>query len=51
MMLYSTIPPVGGVIIRNERIADSMRSLFNLIWNLLPDVADAERLVAEAKRK
>lgn len=36
-MLYSTTPPVGGVIIRNEKITDSMRALFNLVWKLLPE--------------
>ncbi len=37
--LYSTSAPVGGVIIRNEKIADSMRALFNLVWKSLPDSA------------
>ena len=36
VMLYSTTPPIGGVIIRNEKIADSVRALFNLVWKLLP---------------
>jgi predicted DNA-binding transcriptional regulator len=39
IMLYSTTPPIGGVTIRNEKIADSMRALFNLVWKLLPDHA------------
>lgn len=34
--IYSTTPPIGGVIIRNEKIADSVRALFNLVWGLLP---------------
>ncbi|MDP9126696.1 MAG: BlaI/MecI/CopY family transcriptional regulator [Pseudomonadota bacterium] len=37
VMMYSPVPPVGGVIIRNEKIADSMRALFNLMWRLLPE--------------
>ncbi|MFY9288172.1 MAG: helix-turn-helix domain-containing protein [Alphaproteobacteria bacterium] len=37
MMIYSTVPPIGGVTIRNEQVADSMRALFNLVWRLLPD--------------
>ncbi|MBI1274319.1 MAG: hypothetical protein GC131_09605 [Alphaproteobacteria bacterium] len=32
---YSTVPPVGGVIIRSEQLADSMRSLFNLLWQTI----------------
>jgi len=36
VMLYSPTPPIGGVIIRNEKIADSLRSLFYLVWKLLP---------------
>ena len=35
VMLYSPTEPVGGAIIRNEKIADSMRSLFDLVWNLI----------------
>ncbi len=37
VMIYSPQKPIGGVIIRNEKIADSMRSLFYLVWNLLPN--------------
>lgn len=37
VMIYSPMPPIGGVIIRNEKIADSMRALFYLMWRLLPD--------------
>jgi len=37
VMLYSTTPPIGGVVIRNEAIADSMRALFELVWELLPE--------------
>ncbi len=37
VMLYSPTPPVGGVVIRNAKIADSMRSLFALVWSLLPE--------------
>ncbi len=40
VMLYSPSQPVGGVIIRNEKIADSMRALFKLVWDLLPDKAN-----------
>jgi predicted DNA-binding transcriptional regulator len=36
IMLYSTIPPIGGVTIQNEKVADSMRALFNMVWKLLP---------------
>jgi predicted DNA-binding transcriptional regulator len=37
IMLLSALKPVGGTIIRNPRIADSMRALFRLVWNSLPD--------------
>ncbi|MDE2029944.1 MAG: BlaI/MecI/CopY family transcriptional regulator [Alphaproteobacteria bacterium] len=37
VMLYSPTPPVGGVVIRNAKIAESMRSLFRLVWRLLPE--------------
>ncbi|CAK9252641.1 unnamed protein product [Sphagnum jensenii] len=37
VMIYSPTPPVGGVIIRNAKVAESMRSLFNLVWNLLSE--------------
>jgi len=37
VMLYSPTQPIGGVIIRNQKIADSMRALFNLVWKLLPE--------------
>ncbi|HOO49976.1 MAG TPA: hypothetical protein PLK94_01665, partial [Alphaproteobacteria bacterium] len=37
VMLYSPKPPVGGVVIRNEKIAESMRVLFNLLWKHLPN--------------
>ncbi len=37
VMIYSPHKPFGGVVIRNEKIADSMRALFYLVWNLLPD--------------
>lgn len=36
VMLYSPIKPIGGIIIRNSRIAQSMRALFKLLWSLLP---------------
>lgn len=39
VMLYSTRNPIGGVIIRNDEIAESMRGLFALVWSLLPDEA------------
>lgn len=39
VMIYSPIKPYGGVVIRNQHIADSMRSLFRLVWELLPDSA------------
>lgn len=34
--IYSPSKPVGGVIIRNAKISNSLRSLFNLVWALLP---------------
>jgi hypothetical protein len=37
VMLYSTTPPIGSVIIRNEKIADSMCGLFDLMWKFLPE--------------
>lgn len=37
VMIYSPLQPVGGVIIRNERVADSLRALFNLLWTMLPE--------------
>ena len=37
IMLYSPTNPIGGVVIRNAKIAEAMRSLFKLVWNLLPD--------------
>ena len=33
--LYSMVKPMNGVIIRNQTITDSMRSLFNLVWGLI----------------
>jgi len=33
--LYSTVKPMNGVIIRNGTIAQSMKSLFNLLWGLI----------------
>lgn len=36
LMICSYTKPVGGVVIRNMKIADSMRSLFTLVWSLLP---------------
>jgi predicted transcriptional regulator len=35
--IYSTTKPVGGVIIRNPQIANSLRSLLNFVWDLVPD--------------
>lgn len=35
--LYSPTAPIGGVIIRNTKIAEAMRSLFSIVWTLLPD--------------
>ncbi|MGE4350588.1 MAG: helix-turn-helix domain-containing protein [Bdellovibrionales bacterium] len=40
VMIYSTVKPIGGVIIRNEKIADSLRALFTLVWSLLPENND-----------
>lgn len=37
VMLYSTTAPIGGVTIRNEKVAASMRTLFNLLWKSLPE--------------
>ncbi|NTU76298.1 MAG: hypothetical protein HGA90_00530 [Alphaproteobacteria bacterium] len=51
VMLYSPIKPIGGVIIRNDKIADSMRVLFNLVWGLLPESkAPPSRLASQTKR-
>lgn len=35
MGIYSTTKPMNGVVIRNETIAQSMKSLFNLLWSLI----------------
>lgn len=35
VMIFSPIHPFGGIVIRNEKIADSMRALFYLVWNLI----------------
>lgn len=44
IMLLSFFRPVGGISIQNKVIADSLRSLFNLLWDLLgppePDMDD-----------
>lgn len=37
VLIFSPRTPVGGVIIRNEAVASSFRSLFRLVWGLLPD--------------
>jgi len=37
IMILSPFKPLGGVIIENGKIADSMRSLFYLVWELLPE--------------
>ncbi len=37
VMIYSPTKPYGGVVIHNQKIADSMRSLFYLVWHLLPE--------------
>ncbi len=37
VMIYSPTKPLGGVIIRNHKIARSMRTLFYLVWNMLPE--------------
>lgn len=37
VMIYLPVKPYGGVVIRNQRIADSMRSLFYLVWKMLPE--------------
>lgn len=33
--LYSLKPPIGGVLLKNPRLASSMRSFFNMIWPLV----------------
>lgn len=30
--MYSLVPPVSGVIIRNDKIAGSLRAVFHLLW-------------------
>jgi sugar-specific transcriptional regulator TrmB len=35
VMIYSPVAPVSGVIIRNEKVADSLRSLFYVIWGMV----------------
>ena len=35
VMIYSPVTPVSGVIIRNERVADSLRSLFYVLWGMI----------------
>ncbi len=35
IFIYSPIKPVGGVIIKNGQIADSLRALFLFVWNNL----------------
>lgn len=37
VMIISPTKPFGGVVIRNPKIAESMRSLFYLVWDLLPE--------------
>lgn len=32
LMIFSTKPPFGGVIIKNPNVAESMRNLFNFVW-------------------
>ncbi|MBI1327637.1 MAG: hypothetical protein GC136_08360 [Alphaproteobacteria bacterium] len=33
VMIFSPHKPVGGCVIRNPHIADSLRALFNLVWS------------------
>lgn len=35
VMIYAPTKPIGGVIIKNAKIASSMRSLFYLVWEML----------------
>ncbi len=35
VMIYSPMKPVGGIVIENPRIADSLRSLFHFVWETL----------------
>ncbi len=37
LAIYSTTPPIGGVIIRNQKIANSMRAIFHLVWDMAGD--------------
>lgn len=37
IFIYSPVSPVGGVIIHNAPIADSLRSLFWFVWRSLPE--------------
>ncbi len=37
VMIYSPKKPYGGVVIRNKNIAASMRAIFYLMWDLLPE--------------
>ncbi len=41
VVLYSLVKPVGGAVICNQKIADSLRSLFHLVWGLLPETKTA----------
>lgn len=36
VMIFSPVKPYGGLIIQNENIASSLRSLFKLLWTSLP---------------
>jgi len=37
LILYSPTPPIGGVIIRNAKIAEAMRTLFTMVWDMMPE--------------
>ena len=36
VFMYSPLAPVSGMYMKNERVAASMRSLFNMLWGFLP---------------
>ncbi len=40
VMIYSLVPPIGGIVIRCAAIAASMRALFQVMWQGLPAEAN-----------
>jgi len=51
VMFISTYKPVGGIIIQNKTIAHSLRSFFNLTWDLLGKAEPDEEVLAQPKGK